>query len=141
MPGQNFSLEIINGVVTIDTFFFLVWCAYHLHGEFQRRTLTWWFALTALPSVAIVVSMFSEKLGSMATRSVVWVWRLEGGARAFTDIENGLLFGGSALTAVGLLWSIAILTRMRLGNWPWVIALTTTLLYVVVGTIVHLVSL
>lgn len=137
IPGQDFSLELINGVVTINTFFFLLWCSVHIHSEFNRRELTWYFALVGLPSVAIVVAMFSEKIGTMMTRSVTWVWRMHGGTVPFNDVEDALLFGGALFTALGLLWSVAILSRPRFGEWPWRIAAGVTLCYVFVSSLLH----
>lgn len=137
MEHQNFILEVVNGVVAIDTFFFLVWCAAHLHFEFQRRRLTWYFAICCLPSVAIVVAMFDEKIGMLISRVVIWAWRVRGGTEALVDAESLALILGATTTAIGLLWMIAILSRPRFGEWPWRIATGVTLCYAFFAPFFH----
>ena len=137
MEHQNFTLEVVNGVVAIDTFFFLIWCAAHLYFEFQRRKLTWYFAIVGLPSVAIVVAMFDEKLGMLISRLVIWLWRVRGATEALVDKEVVALVTGATVTSTGLLWMIAILSRPRFGEWPWRIATGVTLCYVVGSMVLH----
>lgn len=134
---QNFILEVINGSVAIATFFFLIWCATHLYYEFKQRKLTWYFAIVGLPSVAIVVAMFDEKLGMLISRSVIWAWRVRGGTDPLVDLESLALVTGATITAIGLLWMIAILSRPRFGEMPWRIAAGVTICYAFFAIFFH----
>lgn len=130
MMNQNTTLEIVNGTVTILTFFLVVWLAIHIFTEFKYRKLTWKFALISLPSVAFAVALFTDKLGNMVTRVTVLIWRWTGGNTPFTYLDNWFLIIGTSITSVALLWIIAILSRARYGDWPWHLAGVVTLLYI-----------
>jgi hypothetical protein len=60
-----------------------------------------------------------ENFGTGLTRVLSWIWRMGGGELPFNDLQNLILITGSLLTASGLLWMIAILSRPRYGEWPW----------------------
>ena len=119
MGQQNFILEITNGVVSILVLCLLVWLFEHLRTEFRQRGLTWKMALFGMPSVAIVAALMLEKSGTAISRIVIFFWRFGGGSFQFTRTQNSLLIVGSLITASGLLWIIAILSRPRYGEWPW----------------------
>lgn len=135
--AQNTILEVTNGVVAILVFCLLVWLAEHLRWEFRYRSITWKLALFGLPSVAIVAALLFEKLGTLTTRTVVVFWRMSGGGEPFSELENSLLIVGSLLTASGLLWMIAILSRPRFGEWPWRASAALAVSYVCLAVAFH----
>lgn len=136
--AQNTILEVTNGVVAILVFCLLVWLAEHLRWELRYRSLTWKMVLFGLPSVAIAAALFFEKLGTLTSRTVVFVWRMSGGNGPFSELENSLLIVGSFLTASGLLWMIAILSRPRFGEWPWRASAALAASYVCLAVAFHI---
>lgn len=119
MDQQNFILEVTNGVISILLVCLLVWLIAHLRAEFSQRALTWKIALFGMPSVTIVVALLFENFGTATSRIVIWMWRIGGGSLPFTWVQSSLLITASLLTASGLLWIIAILSKPRYGEWPW----------------------
>lgn len=140
MKNLNFTLEQINGSVALLTFFFLCWCSFYLWEFFKYRgTYSWRTALVGLPpAIGLAVVLYVEKSGTLITRAVVWVWRwTTGGVELFTMSQQVFLFIGSALTAAGMLLLIRILTRPRLGEWPWIASGLVTAGYVLVSVAIR----
>lgn len=129
---QDIITELINGLITINLLFLIAMFLFHFHAEFTRRELTWYFALVGLPSVAIVAAMFVEKAGML---TMIWAQYI--GSPPFTGLEIAVLIIGSMFTLLGLQWTIAILSRQRFGNGPWLIAVGVSLCYVVLSLLLR----
>lgn len=134
---QNTFLEVANGISALLCLCLLGWIIEHLRWELEHRRITWGM-LTSLPSVAVVVSLMFYNLGVLLTRGVIWWWRLTTDGRvAYTSTQNSIFIIGSMLTATGLLWLIAILSKPRYGDWPWRACILLVSFYVTASIIYH----
>lgn len=138
MDRLNFTLEVINGSVSILTFFLLFFLSVYLASNIQREGFTWKSFFWMSTAVSLVTALFIEKTGTLASRTVVWIWRTQGGTLPFTKIEDFFLVIGALLTAIGLIMMIRVLSRPRFGNWPWMVSTIVALDYVGVETFIHL---
>lgn len=138
MQNLNFILEVINGSVSILTYFLLVFLAYYIAEDFGKETFTWRNLFVLSTAMALVIALFVEKTGTFLTRSVIWLWRMTGGSVPFSVAENLILIVGAALTMMGLLMLIRILSRQRFGNWPWAFAAVIVFSYDAAAVITHL---
>jgi hypothetical protein len=138
MTQLNFTLEIINGSISILTFFLLFFLSVYLVSHIRREGFTWKTFLWMSTAASLVVALFIEKTGTLATRTVTWAWRSRGGNLPFTSIEDFFLIVGAILTVIGLIMMIRVLSRPRFGNWPWMVSTIVALDYVGVETFIHL---
>ncbi len=137
MQKLNFTLEVINGAVSILIFFLLVWIAFHL---FDRRRFfkSWWALALGIPGgLSLAFYLGVEQSGTLLTRVVVWVWRMTGGSVPFSSVQNGLLILGAVSTGLGILLIIRLLSRPRFGDWPWLTAFFVSIGYVIVRSLIH----
>lgn len=136
MQNANFILELSNGCNSIITAFLLLFLTSYLFTGISRKGLRWRLLFMVPTALALGIAMYVEKVGTLVTRSGIWVWRLTTqGELPFTSVQTAFLILGSLITTVGLLMLLRILSRPRYGDWPWSIALSTVLIYVV-GTII-----
>jgi hypothetical protein len=138
MDRLNFTLEVINGSISILTFFLLFFLSVYLASHIRREGFTWKSFFWMSTAASLVVTLFIEKTGTLATRTVTWIWRSRGGNLPFTSIENFFLVIGAVLTVIGLIMMIRVLSRPRFGNWPWMVSTIVALGYVGVESFTHL---
>jgi hypothetical protein len=139
MSNLNFILEQANGSTSILTFALLVFLTFYLWDWLRYKKMNLWTALFVglPPAIALAVILYLEKIGTLMTRSVVWVWRMGGGKTPFTETETIFLLGGAVLTALGLLLMIRLLTSPRFGAWPWLASAGAAIAYLAVNTVLH----
>jgi len=138
MDKLNFTLEVINGSVSILTFFLLFFLSVYLTSTIRREGFTWKSFFWVSTAASLVVALFIEKTGTLATRTVTWIWRARGGNLPFTEAQDFFLVLGAFFTAIGLIMMIRVLSRPRFGNWPWMVSTIVALDYVGVETFIHL---
>lgn len=138
MQTLNFTLEVINGSISVLTYFVLIFLGYYLVSGFGRHQFTWKNLFIISTAIGLAFSLFIEKMGTFLTRTIIWLWRVAGAQVPFTVAQNVVLIVGALLTMMGLLMMIRVLSRPRFGNWPWATAAIIVATYDVVSVIIHL---
>lgn len=138
MNQLNFILELINGSISILTFFLLLFLTIYLKYDLHRANFTWKTFFLSSTAVSLVVAMFFDKIGTLMTRTVIWAWRVKGGTIVLNGIEDLFLVTGAFFTALGSIMLIRVLSRPRFGNWPWLISALFVIGYVIVEIFFHL---
>lgn len=124
----NFHLETINGAIGILTLAVIVVLTIYLVTEKERRGLPWHVAMYA---TLLAGALYIEKVGAFSNRFVVWLWRFQtGGLTPMSDFQIEILIWAAVVTAAGLLMLIAVLSRPRHGNLPWILSALTAGAYV-----------
>jgi len=145
-PELNFILETINGVVLILSFPLLIVLTIYIISKIRQQKQPLHQALVNAPNstvLALALALYLDKVGVLVTRVAVWTWRhfgdgLKGGP--MNDTQVHALLAGTALSAVGLLWLIGILSRPRYGNGPWLACITVTAIYLISTCTRHLIG-
>lgn len=137
MERLNFTLELINGSIAILSFFLLFFLTTYLVSDIKREGFSFKTFFWMSTAASLVVSLFIEKTGTFATRTVIWLWRTNGGGVVFDQTQDFFLIFGSLLTTAGLVMMIRVLSRPRFGNWPWMVSTIVAIDYVTVETIIH----
>lgn len=140
MQTLNFTLEVINGSISILTYFVLLFLGYYLITELGLKRFTWKNLFIISTAIGLAFSLFIEQLGSFLTRMIIWFWRMAGANVPFTPTQNGMLVLGAAITMVGLIMMIRVLSRPRFGEWPWVIATAIVVSYDALAVALHFVK-
>lgn len=143
MQKLNFILEQINGAASLLTFSLLLFLSFYLWDWLAYKHRTPWSAMLVglPPAIALAAILYMEKIGTLMTRVVVWSWRtFREGNIPFNDVETGFLIGGAAITSMGLLLMIRLLTLPRFGNRAWVASAAITAAYLLATTIWHFVA-
>lgn len=144
-PELNFVLETVNGIVLILSFPLLIVLTHYIIAKLRQRKQPMRRMLLSVPAVptvlALALALYLDKLGVLMTRLAVWTWRrfgngLTGGP--MNDAQEYLLLIGTPLCAIGLLWLIAILSRPRFGNWPWLASAGMAAMFMVATVTRHL---
>jgi hypothetical protein len=138
MQKLNFTLEIINGSISILTFFLLFFLVVYLISDLKREGFSVKVFFLMSTAVSLVVALFVEKLGALTTRTVIWIWRAHGGNLPFSTLEDILLVVGAVFTAAGLVMMIRVLSRPRFGEWPWIVSSVAALDYTALELILNL---
>ncbi|HXP66173.1 MAG TPA: hypothetical protein VN815_11925 [Steroidobacteraceae bacterium] len=140
MGTLNFVLEQVNAAASLLTFSLLIFLTFYLWDWLVYKGRTPWRALLIglPPAIALAALLYLDKVGTLLTRSVVWMWRVFGeGVVPFTDAETFFLLGGSLITSIAVLLMIRLLTRPRFGDWPWMASASITCLYLAVTTLIR----
>ena len=140
MVNLNFILEQINASTSLLIFFFLCWSSWYLWEFFAYRGYSWRTIFVGLPpAIGLLLILFFEKIGTLMTRATIWAWRAgTGGTLPFTDTQTAFLLAGATFTAIGILFLIRVLSRPRLGEWPWMGAGIIAGGWVLISTLIHL---
>lgn len=137
MKNLNFILEQVNAAASLLTFSLLIFLTFYLWDWLKYKGSTPWRALLVglPPAIALAAILYLEKIGTITTRTVVWVWRaLRGGAVPFSNIEMFFLLAGALLTSFAMLLMIRLLTKPRFGDWPWLASASVTCIYLAAST-------
>jgi hypothetical protein len=138
MQHLNFTLEVVNGSISILSFFLLFFLGIYLIYDIRREGFSVKIFFLMSTAVSLVVALFVEKLGTLTTRTVVWAWRAQGGAVPFTKVEDFFLILGAVFSATGIVMMVRVLSRPRFGDWPWMTASVVMLSYATVEMIINL---
>ncbi len=128
-------LEIVNGAWTILTALFVIFLAYHLWCEGQRRRFSTdeWFGPFPL-GMQVAVALLVADIGTVISRGAAWSWFLTTEARGpIEGIVGSLLVIGSFIAAIGILCQIRIFSKGYFGNAPWILAAVMSIIYVVLA--------
>lgn len=140
MGSLNFVLEQVNAAASLLTISLLIFLTFYLWDwlVYKGRTPLRAILVGLPPAIALAAILYLEKIGTLLTRSVVWVWRaFRGGAVPFTGGEVFFLLSGAVITSIALLLTIRLLTRPRFGDWPWLASASVTCLYLATTTLIR----
>ncbi|WFU42579.1 hypothetical protein QA640_08985 [Bradyrhizobium sp. CB82] len=127
---MNFYLETVNGTIVILLATALAFLSLYIVQQKQALKLAWWKCLTdPPPGIALALPMAAIKAGLVLTRGTLWAWR-EFGGEQMTGWQLDLVLTGTAVTALGALSLVRVLSRARFGDWPWIISAMLVVIYI-----------
>jgi hypothetical protein len=131
--NASLFFEVLNGGAVTPEIVWLVLLGVYLFREGRRRGVRGWGWLNLPPSMNLVVAMFVCDLGISLRSATVWAWRrFQGGVGDFSVLQSSLLLAGCALIIVGSLCKIRALTKPDHGDRPWLIALASAIVAILV---------
>ncbi|WP_187399363.1 hypothetical protein [Bradyrhizobium paxllaeri] len=133
----NFYLEMINGTSVILIAVLLAFLVTYIKAELHRRDLSWRDLFDYPAGLSLALSITVAAFGFALTRGSLWVWRQFGSGEQMSEWQLHLALIGSAITSLGILWMIRVLSRPRFGDWPWIAAGSATLLYAAINAVGH----
>ena len=123
-------LHVTNGTVIILLASVLAVLILYVLEQKQLHGLTWRRCIAdPTAGIALALPMIGVKVGMLITRVAVWTWRHMGDMPLGT-LQRALVMTGTIITALSLLSLIRVLSRARLGEWPWVATLSAALAYI-----------
>lgn len=133
----NRVFEVLNGVQVLLIFFFIIFLMSYLIAAANRDELTFYTWAKSVPlKYQVAISLLVAHIGYGAIRLAAWLWRFNG-AGEFTMFETHLLTGGILLSTVGVLCMIRVFTKPFYGNWPWLLAAVSSILYLALAVFAY----
>ena len=124
-------LEIWNavwGMLGLQASFWLVAHLFHVGNLREMRPRDWLYRMPSAMRLGMAVLALAA--GIFVSRAAIWWWRITtGGDIKQFSAQNPILILGAVLGSLGLIWIIRAVTWPRFGNWPWVIALISSVAY------------
>ncbi|MCK1670325.1 hypothetical protein [Bradyrhizobium sp. 150] len=132
----NFYLEMINGSGAILLAIVLAFFTMYLVEQRRFRKLSWRETFfKPPPGVALLMPMMAIKVGLLLSRGSLWIWRQFGNGGHMPAWQMDLTLAGTAITSIGLLWLLRVISRARFGEWPWIASASVVLIYVVFNSL------
>jgi hypothetical protein len=134
----NFVLETINGSVSILLIVAIAFFVRYLVDQRRLRGLSWReMVLDPPPGINLALPMLVIKVGMLLSRGTLWIWRQFGGGVQMPAWQLDATVLGTAITSLGLLWLLRVLTRGMFGNRVWIVTACVVLLYIAVNSVDH----
>jgi hypothetical protein len=134
---MNFVLETINGTALILAVVLLLFLSFYLASELRRRDLSWHDLFDYPAGMSFALSIAVTNCGVVITRSNLWSWRRLGTGEQMSPWQIDIHLLGTAMTSLGMLWMIRVLSRARFGEWPWITSGGLALIYVAIDQYWH----
>lgn len=121
--GINFAIETATSILLIISIYLAVAMTFYISTKSHASSL-----------LAVIMAVYVDRVGTLLARLAVFAWRRFGTGEFGGEMslnEREVLLIGTVLSIIGTIWLIRILLRQKLGEWPWIVSVAISVLFMI----------